>query len=69
MEHITDPTESKRIIKSDEQLYAHKSYNLDKSKQFFKRRSPPKLTLEGKHGLGWPIFIKEIESVIKHLTK
>lgn len=47
-----------------EQLYVHKSDNLNEMEQFFERHNLQKFSQEEIDNLTRPVFIKEIESII-----
>ena len=52
-----------------EQLYVHKSDNLNEMEQFFERHNLPKFTQGKIDCLNSPNSIKEIESIINKVSK
>lgn len=63
------PTDIKWIKECYEQLYFNKFDNLDEMDKVFEIHQLPKLTEEDIDNLGSPMFVKEIEFVVKNLTK
>lgn len=64
----TDPTAIKRIMRNYyEQLDVNKFDKSDKVDKFLEISRPLKLTQEETENLSSPIFIKEIEVVVKNL--